>query len=119
MSLLYFDEWRDTRATIRYIAQIMGKCCLTVKQPELLYKHVMLTVNQVGLSTGVLKKDNHEFEITLDLLDQLLVVKVDGKEETIIVKSGRTIKEYYDFVFDTLLDNDIEIKINTKPYHIP
>ena len=23
MSLLYFDEWRETRATIRYIAQIM------------------------------------------------------------------------------------------------
>ncbi|WP_239749313.1 DUF5996 family protein [Mammaliicoccus sp. H-M34] len=119
MSLLYFDEWRDTRATIRYIAQIMGKCCLAVKEPEPLYKHVMLTVNQVGLSTSVLKKDGHEFEINLDLLDQLLIIIIDGKEESIILESGQTIKEYYDFVFDTLSDNGINIKINTKPYNIP
>ena len=54
MSLLYFDEWRETRATIRYIAQIMGKCCIETKEPGH-YKHVMLTVNQVGLSTGITK----------------------------------------------------------------
>lgn len=119
MSLLYFDEWRDTRATIRYIVQIMGKCCLAVNTPEPLYKHVMLTVNQVGLSTGVLKKDNHTFEINLDLIDQLLIVKIDEKEESMIVKSGRTIQEYYHFIFDTLHDNGIDIAINTKPYNIP
>lgn len=119
MSLLYFDEWRDTRATIRYIAQIMGKCCLTVKTPESLYKHVMLSINQVGLSTGELEKDNHKFEINFDILDQILIVKVDGTETTKIVQTGQTIKEYYHFVFDTLAEHGVHIEINTKPYHIP
>nr|WP_263312932.1 DUF5996 family protein [Mammaliicoccus sp. Marseille-Q6498] len=118
MSLLYFDEWRNTRATIRYIAQIMGKCCLAVKKPEPLYKHVMLTINQVGLSTGTLNKDGHEFEINLDIVDQLLVLKVDNKEESMMVKSGQTIQAYYQFIFDTLSDYGVNIKINTKPYHI-
>ncbi|WP_301420637.1 DUF5996 family protein [Mammaliicoccus lentus] len=119
MSLLYFDEWRETRATIRYIAQIMGKCCIETKEPEPLYKHVMLTVNQVGLSTGVLQSNGHEFEITLDLLDQTLVVKVDKEEYSLLIKTGQTIQEYYEFIFEILEEHDITIKINTKPYNIP
>lgn len=119
MSLLYFDEWRETRATIRYIAQIMGKCCIETKEPEPLYKHVMLTVNQVGLSTGLLQSNGHEFEITLDLLDQTLVVKVDKEEHSLLIKTGQTIQEYYEFIFKILEEYDITIKINTKPYNIP
>ncbi|GGI40527.1 DUF5996 family protein [Mammaliicoccus stepanovicii] len=119
MSLLYFDEWRETRATIRYIAQIMGKCCLEVKQEEPLYKHVMLSVSQVGLSTGLLQYKGQEFGIDLDLIDQQLVVTVNNNETMMIVETGKTIQSYYEFIFNNLRENGIDFAINTKPYNIP
>lgn len=119
MSLLYFDEWRKTRATIRYIVQIMGKLCLTLKTEEPLYKHVMLSISQTGISTGTLNKGTQYFEIYFDLLDQVLIVKMNDQEKSMSVETGKSIKDYYMFIFGTLKDNNIDVEINTKPYHVP
>lgn len=92
-------------------SQMIGKIKLTLCSEVNHWWHVTLHVTPTGLTTGLLHYHRFSFEIRMDLVDHLIVIKTsDGGRETIELKDS-SVSDLYKKLFSSLSSLGIHIKI--------
>src|SRR4051794_28924270 len=71
---LHLADWRATKDTLHLYCQILGKVRLATTSPRNHWWNVPLYVDVRGLTTRRLHQESATFELSLDFLDDALVV---------------------------------------------
>lgn len=115
MDLIRHSEWKDTKLTIHLISQILGKIRLEAAYQEPQWAHVMLALTPHGFTTGLLDFKDHWFEVSVDLTHSTLEVTVDSRVKTKKLADGVAVKDYFEFIFQTLEEGGVMISIFPVP----
>jgi hypothetical protein len=70
-----YDAWSPTKETLHRYTQIVGKIQLALTPVVSHFWNVTLRVTARGLATTALRVDDHIFDIELDLVDHLVIVR--------------------------------------------
>ncbi|WP_027965005.1 DUF5996 family protein [Halalkalibacillus halophilus] len=123
MGLLKHSEWKDTKFTIHLLSQIVGKIKLETAPQQPQWGHVTLPLTATGFTTGLLMIEGKSIQIDIDLQENQLRLYANGNTHECALEDGKTIKTYYNYIFDKLSTEGIDIKINRNPqemnYHTP
>ncbi len=115
---LPLDEWEDSKETLHRYAQVVGKVRLETFPFRNHWWHVTLYVGARGLTTGPVPYGQLTFEITLDLLDNRLVVSTSEGEGFAFALDELPVAEFYDRLFDGLRSLGIDVSINAAPFEL-
>ncbi|TVP86058.1 MAG: hypothetical protein EA344_03985 [Alkalicoccus sp.] len=115
MEIIRHAEWKDTKFTLHLISQIMGKIKLERAHQEPQWAHVTLPLTPSGFTTGLLFEQDHVFQLDVDIANSLILIHVDGKTESVIIKSSKSIRDYFEEIFQKLHMHDVTVSINPKP----
>jgi hypothetical protein len=115
MEIIRHSEWKDTKFTLHLISQILGKIKLERAQQEPQWAHVTLPLTPSGFTTGLLFEKEHVFQLDVDIPNSLILIQVDGKTESVIIESSKSIRDYFDEIFHKLQKHDLNVSINPKP----
>lgn len=110
-----YKEHENEILTLQLISQILGKIKLEYASQEPQWAHVMLDITICGFSTGLLKYDSYYFEIEVNLIKDVIVIKTKEKDINIELVDGKSISEYYDEIINALLKVGLQLSIYTKP----
>ncbi len=113
------DAWRDTRATLHLMTQIVGKIRLALTPWQNHSWHVPLYVTARGLTTSPIPEGGRSFQIDFDFIDHLLWIRLDDGEYRQVMLRPAAIAEFYDDVMIALSELGIAVKIDTMPNEIP
>jgi Family of unknown function (DUF5996) len=113
------NAWRDTRATLHLMTQIVGKIRLALTPWQNHSWHVPLYVTARGLTTSPIPEGGRSFQIDFDFIDHLLWIRLDDGEYREVMLRPAAIAEFYDDVMIALSELGIEVKIDTMPNEIP
>ncbi len=111
---LYQNHTNEIK-TLHLLSQIVGKLKLeyAVKEPQ--WAHVVLDITPRGFSTGLLKKDDHHFEVNVDLVRNKLIIQTEENEKDIQLENGKSIRQYYLELIEAAADLGLDLSIHTKP----
>lgn len=115
MQLLTHSEWDGTKQTLHLISQLLGKIRLQLAPPEPQWGHVSLPITVNGFTTGLLFEKEHVLQIDVNILMSRIEVSVDDRTHFISIEAGKSIKSYYDALFDKLQSEGVQVAINPKP----
>lgn len=115
MEILKFDDWKDEQLTLHLISQILGKYKVECAYQEPQWEHVTLDITSEGFTTGLLYVDDNHFSIDVNILDDLIEVRVNNEKTAFTLENGKTIQDYYKQIEDTLNNYGITVKLNTNP----
>jgi hypothetical protein len=115
---LALDEWEDTKETLHRYCQIVGKVRMGLSPFRNHWWHVTLYVSARGISTGPIPYGNETFEISLDLVDNGLVVATSSAGGFSFALDDLPVAEFYRRLFEGLRWLGIDIAINTKPFDL-
>jgi hypothetical protein len=117
---LSYDEWNETRATLRLFIQIVGKIRLALAPPKNHWWHVPLYVTSRGLTTGPMPSGAERLEIDFDFLEHALVVRTSrGEVERVPLRDGLTVAAFYEQLFELLRRLGIDLEILARSYGDP
>ena len=102
MEILKFDDWKDEQLTLHLISQILGKYKVECAYQEPQLEHVTLDITSEGFTTGLLYVDDNHFSIDVNILDDLIEVRVNNEKTAFTLENGKTIQDYYKQIEDTL-----------------
>ncbi|VWL85382.1 DUF5996 family protein [Oceanivirga miroungae] len=117
--MLLLSEWKKEKETLHHLSQILGKYKLESRFKEPQWAHVILDVNTVGFTTGILFYNDTTYEIAVNLRDDRIEVITENETEYITLEDGKSIKDYYLAIDKILLKNGIIVNINKKPQEVP
>src|SRR5665213_2016236 len=89
------NAWRDTRATLHLMTQIVGKIRLSLTPWQNHSWHVTLYVTARGLTTSPIADRGRSFQIDFDFIDHLLWIRMSGGEYRQIILRPVTEAEVY------------------------
>lgn len=115
LDVIKHSEWADTKFTLHLISQILGKIKLEAAQQEPQWAHVALAVTPDGFSTGLLFHSEAAFQIDLDIRNSRIALNVDGDIGAVPLETSKSIKDYFDGIFQALNNRGINLAINPKP----
>lgn len=101
--------------TLHLLSQIIGKVKLEYAVQEPQWAHIILEITARGFSTGLLKLDADHFEIEVDLIRNLILIKTAGKDWEVELEDGKTISDYYHEIMDTAEKAGLSLSIQTRP----
>ena len=114
-----FESWEDTKDTLHLFIQILGKIRLALMPRKNHWWHATLYVTTRGISTEAMPYQERTLELHLDLIKHALEITTsDGNTREIALTDGLSVSEFYNLVFGTLKDLNIDIKILAKPYDL-
>jgi hypothetical protein len=114
---LPLNEWEQTKKTLQLYVQVIGKIRLKLMPYKNHWWHVPLYVNPRGLGTGAMPFKDKTLEINFDFCAHQLIINTSHSEvETIELRDGLCVSEFYKEVFDVLGKLGIAVKILAKPY---
>lgn len=116
MKIINRSVWKDTYDTLHHLVQMMGKVKLasTPVQPE--WANVPLEVYPYGFRTGLLYKNNVNFEILLDLYkSEVSICDNRGNSKYFILKDKTSVSEIYDEFLELLSFLNLSINLHTIP----
>lgn len=113
------SAWRETRATLHLMTQIVGKIRLALTPWQNHSWHVTLYVTARGLTTSPIPCGARSFQIDFDFIDHLLWVRASDGEYRQVMLRPVAIAEFYDEVMIALRDLRIAVAIDTMPNEIP
>jgi hypothetical protein len=117
---LPFEEWDPTRATLRLYLQIVGKIRLASVPPKNHWWHVPFYLTARGIGTHVMRNGATAFEIDFDFVDHELVVRTsDGRAETLPLRQGLSVADFYRELFMLLAQLGIQLEIRAESYGDP
>jgi hypothetical protein len=112
-------EWEPTRDTLHMWTQIVGKIRMALEPAVNHWWQVPLYVSARGLTTSLMHAETRSLEIEFDFVHQALVFRPhDGPERTLALEP-RTTADFYDAVFETLRELDVDVAILGRPVEIP
>jgi len=112
------SAWRDTRATLHLMTQIVGKIRLALTPWQNHSWHVALYVTACGLTTSPIPYRGRGFQIDFDFIDHLLWIRTDRGEYRQVMLRPVTVAEFYDDVVIALGELGITVTIDTMPNEI-
>lgn len=115
MDVIKHSEWADTKFTLHLISQILGKTKLETAQQEPQWAHVTLAVTPNGFTTGLLFHRDQAFQVDLDIYESRILINVEGNVQAVSLETAKSIKTYFEEIFEALASKGIELKINPKP----
>ncbi|WP_252311486.1 DUF5996 family protein [Sinobaca sp. H24] len=115
MSIIKHSDWKDTKRTLHLLSQILGKIRLELAAQEPQWAHVMLSLTPGGFSTGLLYHGSHTVQVDVDIRRNQVIVHVDDQQETTALENGKSVKEYYHWIFQTLDRHGASVSIYPKP----
>ena len=110
--------WRDTRATLHLMTQIVGKIRLALAPWQNHSWHVALYVTARGLTTSPIPYGGGCFQIDFDFLDHILWVRKSDGEFRQVMLQPVSVAEFYDDVMIALRELGIAVAIDTRPNEI-
>ena len=113
---LSYPDWVETKETLHFFLQIIGKVRLKAHPKLNHWWHVTLYPHVRGLTTGRIPFADGGFEIMFDMIDHRVTIsRNDGRHEAFDVP-GLTVAGFYDALFSRLAALGIEVKILAVPY---
>jgi len=116
---LPYDDWADTLDTLHMVLQIVGKVrvALSPKEPE--WAHITLYVTARGLTTGPVLSNVGLFDIEVDLLHHVVVVRTaDGEAERVALEA-RPVAEFWAEFTGALTKLGIDVELSIEPQEVP
>ena len=112
---LHLPEWRPTKDTLHLYCQILGKVRLATTTPRNHWWNVPLYVDVRGLTTRRLHHGGTEFEITLDFMDDALVVQTgEGRIESFSLAGGLSVAGFDAHLHEALRNLGVDVAIQEK-----
>lgn len=115
VDIIKHSEWAETKFTLHLISQILGKIKLETASQEPQWAHVALTVTPDGFSTGLLFFRDSAFQIDMDIRNSRICINVDGEIQSFPIEHGKSIKAYFEEIFQSLHSREIALTIHPKP----
>lgn len=115
---MLMSEWKKEKETLHLISQILGKYKLEATYQEPQWAHVPLDITIQGFSTGMMHYNDKDFLLEVNLIDHCIEIRVNEYKTTIELEDGTTIQSYYNQITDILIEQGIDIKINTTPQEV-
>jgi hypothetical protein len=112
------DAWRDTRATLHLMTQVVGKIRLALTPWQNHSWHVPLYVTARGLTTSPIPDRGRTFQIDFDFIDHVLWIRVSDGHYRQVMLRPMAVAEFYDETMSALEQLGIEVKISTMPSEI-
>ncbi|MDQ6930764.1 MAG: DUF5996 family protein [Candidatus Eremiobacteraeota bacterium] len=117
---LPYEDWEPTKTTVHLFCQIVGKIRMASTAPRNHWWNVTLYVTAAGLSTGMMRVDDTEFEIEFDFQEHRLRIRTaDGDGEDFKLRDGLSVAKFYEKLFGALRNLGINVEILAKPYGVP
>jgi hypothetical protein len=111
-------DWRDTRATLHLMTQIVGKVRLA-RTPWLNHSwHVPLYVTARGLTTSPIPDGARAFAIDFDFIDHVLTIRTSDGHSRQVMLAPVSIAEFYADVMVALGELNLATPINLMPNEI-
>lgn len=115
---MLLKEWQKEKETLHILSQILGKYKLESMYQEPQWAHVALDITIQGFSTGMLHYEDKDFLIEVNLIDNIIEVRINNNKESIKLENGTTIQTYYNKIKQILTSHGIHLEINTKPQEV-
>jgi hypothetical protein len=111
--------WRATRDTLHMWTQVVGKTLLARAPSMNHWWHSAFRVSARGLaSPGPIVDGERSFDVELDFVDHLLVVRGEGRT-TAMPLVPRTVRAFYEEYMALLRSIDMDVHIWTTPVEVP
>lgn len=115
MLMGFYKDNKNEIKTLHLISQILGKIKLEYSAQEPQWAHVILDITPRGFSTGLVKYEDLHFQVEVDLIKSLIIIKTEEKEIDIKLENGKTISDYYQEIMRSAASVGLELSIQTKP----
>jgi hypothetical protein len=116
---LHLAEWRQTKDTLHLYCQILGKIRLATTPPRNHWWNAPLYVDVRGLTTRRLRHRGLTFEMKLDFVDHLLVVRTaDGRRMTVELGNGLPVADFDARLHAILRELGIDVAIKEQPFGV-
>jgi len=117
---LHLADWRATKDTLHLYSQILGKIRLATTAPRNHWWNVPLYVDLRGLTTRRLHRHRTTFEITIDFLDHVLLVRTaDGRTRSIELGAGLPVADFDARLHQVLAELGVDVGIKEEPFGVP
>src|SRR4051812_46016099 len=117
---LHLADWRATKDTLHLYSQIVGKIRLATTAPRNHWWNVPLYVDVRGLTTRRLHHRDTTFEITLDFVDQALVVRTAaGGTGSFELGDGLAVADFDARIHALLGELGVDVEIKEEPFGVP
>lgn len=113
-----YKKYTDEVKTLHLLSQIIGKVKLEYAVQEPQWAHIILGITPRGFSTGLLNLGKDHFEIEVDLINSLIIIKTEEKDWEIKLENGKSISVYYHEIMDTAAEAGLPLSIQTRPQEI-
>lgn len=115
MDVIKHSEWANTKFTLHLLSQILGKIKLETAEQEPQWAHVTLAITPNGFTTGLLFHQDRAFQVDLDIYESRVAINIEGHMQTVAIETAKSIKTYFEEIFEALASKGIELNINPKP----
>lgn len=110
-----YKKYKKEIRTLHLISQIIGKVKLEYAVQEPQWAHTMLDITTRGFTTGLLKYEDSYFDIEVDLLKSVIMIRKDDKKMEIMLEDGKSVSQYYNELISSLHDLGLPLSIQTYP----
>ncbi len=110
-----YKEHKNEIITLQLISQILGKVKLEYAAQEPQWAHIILDITPRGFSTGLLKRNDTHFEIEVNLIQSVIIIKTEEEDLEIGLKDGKTVSEYYEEIISGASKLGLSLSIHTRP----
>jgi hypothetical protein len=111
-----YADWRDTGTTLHLFAQMVGKVRMGLHPRLNHWWHVTLYPSVRGLTTGPIPVPGGAFDLTLDLVDNMLVARrSDGRERGASL-AGLSVAGFHAALGEMLADLGVDTAGPARPY---
>jgi len=112
------DSWRETRATLHLMTQIVGKIRLTLTPWQNHSWHVPLYVSARGLTTTPIPDRGRTFQIDFDFIDHVLWVRTSDGHYRQVMLRPMPVAEFFAETMSALVQLGIDVTIRTTPNEV-
>jgi hypothetical protein len=114
---LPLEEWEQTKDTLHLYSQIVGKIRLACAAPKNHWWHVPFYLTPRGVSTHMMRSGDLGFEISFDFVQHRVVITTErGGVETLALRDGLSVAEFYSRLFALLERLGIEVSILARSF---
>jgi hypothetical protein len=112
-------DWLPTHRTLHLFLQIMGKLQLAYVPKRNHWWHATLRLAPRGISTQTLCTPAGPVRIELDLVGHEVVTRCDAKTETLPLRDGLSVAQFYRNIERRLTEINVSMKLDPKPFDYP
>lgn len=111
-----YGAWQDSKTTLHLFCQMAGKVRMALHPRLNHWWHVTLYPSVRGLTTGLVPVPGGGFDLTLDLVDHVLIGRrSDGRARTAQLP-GLSVAGFHATLVDMLRDLGVDAPVPARPY---